>query len=949
MDEDLRASMEMYRILMTTSPDAVTVTDLYGNITQVSKQTLRQHGFTKEEELLGVSAFTLIDEADHTYAEANLRKVIEDGSIRDVEYTMLRADGTTFVGELNASLIRDAEGEPKAFISTTRDITGRRQAEDALRESEEKFRSLAEQSPNMIFINKDERVVYANQQCESLMGYKREEFYAPEFNFMDLIAEDSREVTQNSYQAHLKGEEVPPYEYGLITKDGKRVEALITTKLIQYEDGNAIMGIITDIDELKRMEDALRENESRYRTLFEESAISLWEEDWSEVRTYYDEVLASGESDLRAFFEQHPEAVTECMERIKILDINSATLELHEAKNKEELLAGLDQVLPEEAMDIFREELVAVAEGERNFECETVHRTLRGQKRNVYLRLHIPQGYEETLSRVFVSMMDITENKRSTDEVRRLTDFTESILQSMSEGVVVDDREGRFRYVNQAAAAMLGFSTEDLVGEHWKTFIPADQQEIVDEANARRRDGKADRYELDLIRKDGSQFPVLVSGSPRFVGDELRGTMAVFMDITSRKQREREQDAIVIVSTALRLASNRGEMQPIILEQLIHLLEAEGAAIAMRDPETSESVCELGHGVWSNWTGERLPPGEGVSGHVIETGETYTQKAVSKDPMFARPDLLGELDALICAPLIAHEETIGALLVGRKREFVNGEIRILTAIADMAANALYRTNLMETLEERVLERTQELEEANEQLLELDRLKSDFVSNVSHELRTPITNIMLYLNLMERQSSEEESQRYMDILQNESFRLANLIEDLLTLSRLDEGSAQLPLEPHVLDALLDEVVTSQQARAEERSITIHYETNPGIPPFEVGRDQIVQVFTNLLSNALAYSSIGSEVILSSEMIDFEDQSYAVVRIHNDGPPIPEEDLPHIFDRFFRGKIGRESGQAGTGLGLAICKEIVEQHNGRIEVESSESEGTTFTVWLLRNSE
>jgi len=550
------------------------------------------------------------------------------------------------------------------------------------------------------------------------------------------------------------------------------------------------------------------------------------------------------------------------------------------------------------------------------------------------------QGREHRVAAV----RDITERKQAAGEIERLKEFTEGILQSMSEGVVVDDSQGHFRFVNQAAAILLGYEPEELLGKHWTNFVPSNQQDIIHAANERRRRGKADRYEIELKRKNGTRFPPLISDGPRIVGDELRGTMAVFTDVTTRKQREREQGAIVAVATSLRSASRREDMLPIILDQLLNLLDAEAAALVMRDPDTSEAIAELGRGIWANWTGERLPPGKGISGYVIESGEFYSTNDVHRDPLFARHDLMGDVDALICAPLIAYEETIGALLVGRRQGFDEGEIHILTAIADMAANALYRTNLMETLERRVLKRTRELEEANERLMELDQLKSDFVSNVSHELRTPITNIMLYLNLMDRQTKREQHSRYMQILRAESTRLAHLIEDLLTLSRLEQGHVSLSLEPHVLDALIAEILTAHQASAKDKSISLHHEPNPEVPPVFISRDQMVQVFTNLVSNAIAYTYSEGHVTMSSDLTEVDGDQHVTIRIHNDAPAIPPEDLPHIFERFYRGKVGRESGEPGTGLGLSICKEIVELHHGWIEVTSNEVQGTTFTLCM-----
>ncbi len=145
----------------------------------------------------------------------------------------------------------------------------------ALRESEEQFRTLAERSPNMIFINKKGRVVYANKRCEEAMGYTREEFYSPDFDFLTLIAPEYKDSIKVSFGRHMRGEEVPPYEYALLTKEGRRIEAILATRLIRYGGETAILGIATDITERKRAEEALKEYSERLEDMVEERTKEL--------------------------------------------------------------------------------------------------------------------------------------------------------------------------------------------------------------------------------------------------------------------------------------------------------------------------------------------------------------------------------------------------------------------------------------------------------------------------------------------------------------------------------------------------------------------------------------------------------------------------------------------------------------------------------------------------
>ena len=159
------------------------------------------------------------------------------------------------------------------------DITERKKTEGSLKESEEKFRNLAEESPSMIFINLQGRVIYANKKCEEITGYSKEEFYSPNFNFLSIVGPESIDLLKASYAKHMKGEDVLPYEYGLVTKDGRRIEVIITSKLIEYNGQMAILGLVTDITERKRNEATLLQNEEQFRQLFSSmpSGVAIYE------------------------------------------------------------------------------------------------------------------------------------------------------------------------------------------------------------------------------------------------------------------------------------------------------------------------------------------------------------------------------------------------------------------------------------------------------------------------------------------------------------------------------------------------------------------------------------------------------------------------------------------------------------------------------------------------
>lgn len=206
------------------------------------------------DELVGKNSRMLyLSDEIYEYVGREKYKQISECGTGTVEIRWKRKDGRIIDIILNSTVL-DPSDFSKGVTFTALDITERKRAEEALRESEGKFRSLAEQSPNMIFINKKGKIVYANKKCEEVIGYTREEFSSPDFDFHSFVTPESLSLINENYARHLRGEEVQPYDYSIIKKDGKRIEAINTSKLIQYEGESAILGIVTDITNRKRAE-----------------------------------------------------------------------------------------------------------------------------------------------------------------------------------------------------------------------------------------------------------------------------------------------------------------------------------------------------------------------------------------------------------------------------------------------------------------------------------------------------------------------------------------------------------------------------------------------------------------------------------------------------------------------------------------------------------------------
>jgi len=235
-----------------------------------------------------------------------------------------------------------------------------------------------------------------------------------------------------------------------------------------------------------------------------------------------------------------------------------------------------------------------------------------------------------------------------------------------------------------------------------------------------------------------------------------------------------------------------------------------------------------------------------------------------------------------------------------------------------------------------------MEEQNQRLRELDQLKSDFVANVSHELRTPLTSIMGFTEILSDGAGgelNEEQREYLEIVTRSSQRMLRLIDDLLLLSRLETRSITIEAEPLDLAALLNESQLELSAGADSAGVILNIATEDG-PPLVGDSGRLRQVIDNLVNNALKFTPDGGEVTVEA----FREADSWILKVTDTGMGIPQDDLEHLFEKFFRASNADPKRTPGTGLGLTITKAIVEAHRGTISVESAQGSGTTFSVRL-----
>ena len=472
-----------------------------------------------------------------------------------------------------------------------------------------------------------------------------------------------------------------------------------------------------------------------------------------------------------------------------------------------------------------------------------------------------------------------------------------SLVESAQFGIFQLNPQGELVYVNQALAALVELPMEELLGKNFVelSIMPQDQLGALRQRFQEPQQGQLEPreiFELTFHSSSGRTIPTMIGVS--IFTDELgetQGLMGVITDISERIELEQ----------ALRAERDR-------LDTLFNNI---GDAVMVTDL----AGCIL----FVNPAWERL---HGYSADEI----------LGKDPVFMRGP---EYDMKQHSHLVEAVET---------RQVWQGEFTMQRRDGSSYEAAVTMTPILgapddETSFVTVLHDISVLKE-------VDRLKSQFVSDVSHELRTPLTNIRLYLDLLERVDDKTRVARYLGTLSRESDRLANLIDDLLSLSRMDVGATPLQPRPVDLNQLLLSLAADRASLAAQQGLKLEIETDPGIPKITGDERLLGQIFTNLLTNAMNYTDEGGVITLRSRSAVNEGTPGVITEVEDTGIGIAPGEQAEIFKRFYRGTASRSTGAPGTGLGLAICEEIARRHGGNISVDSSGTpgEGSCFSVWL-----
>ncbi|MFX0083495.1 MAG: PAS domain S-box protein [Candidatus Hodarchaeota archaeon] len=680
LEQKLKKSEEQYRDLVELLPDIIYEANLDLNLTYVNSVAFKKFGYTQKDLNCGINIVELIDPEYKEKAFSKIKKIFEGKSTDPDEYLLYKKDGSNFYARIHSRPVYN-NGNIVGIRGTINDINEMILKEQELKESEEIFRTIAEQSFMGIIIIQDGLFKYFNEQARKLNEYSFEEIQNWEpYEFAKLIHPDDKEFVMEQVRKKQIGEKdvVQHHKYRIITKTGEVRWIENFSKTIKYkgrpadlvmsvditdkinaeqrlkeseekyrslfENMNAgfayhevivnennqpidyvyhevnpafenltglkkedligkrvteaIPGIendpadwigkfgnvgltgvpltvedyseaidrwykvsgyspkkgffavtFKDITDRKKAEEALKASEEKYRKLFENSPIALMDQDYSEMKTYVDHLKASGITGFEKYFDDNPEEILNFITKVKVIDVNRKILEVYKAHNKEDFILRMNQLCESQENKMTEEifldnkmEILSLINGEEIYESEIATKTLTGEDIYLYAKTSIVPGFEDTWSKVIVSIIDITERKFTEQKLKESEEKFRHLYENSPYAILLFNTKGDILDCNFRSKELSGFEKSELIGKNFQeiSFIPKEYLPLVlEDFKVLLKEKNITPKEIQLYRKDKSKAWISYQASIFHIENEMI-FQVIIQDITERKEADQK-------------------------------------------------------------------------------------------------------------------------------------------------------------------------------------------------------------------------------------------------------------------------------------------------------------------------------------------------------------------------------------------------------------------------
>ncbi len=811
---------------------------------------------------------------------------LAQGKPAETEAQLIRADGSSFPGLLRLSAL-DVRDPKKANIATIVDLTEKKLAEQKQRESEERYRTLVEESFDGIMIQDGTRIVFANTRLHKMLGYPEGGLLGMEF--WRTFHPDYHDVLRRRSLARLSGQDVPSqYEVQLYRKDGSSFDGELNVRVLREGEKTLIQVWIRDISQRKKAERELQEGRQMLTTILAASPVGI--------------ARASGR---------------------RIDWVNKAFAEMFGFEHESQCLGQSTQIIYVSRQEFKQAGKMLYSDLARQRQAEIDSTFIRRDGTTFQGHITIaPTDSSNPTGEVIAVIMDISERKRAEKALQQSEETARALLNATMEAALLTDMTGRILASNEVAASLFRMPANRLVGHNYIDFLPVDLVESRSRRNNEVIETGAPTRFVDIQNErylDNCIYPVFNDA-----GQVER--LAIFArDITEQKQAEEALKDSEEKYRRLYEETRRRE------ELYRSLLNSSPDAVVIYDMDARAQYVNPSFTDIFGWK-QRDVRGKAIE-YVPQTELEETQRVIQEKILQGVPVSGWETRRFTKDGRILHVSVSGS----RYHDHEDKPAGILMILRDITERKEAEKEL-----ELALETSRQLREQAEAA---NKAKSDFVANMSHEIRTPMNAIMGLTDLSLRSDVSSKVRDYLTKIRISSQNLLGIINDILDFSKIEAGKLDLESVGFDLRDVMGNLADLMGATASNKGVEFLVSLASDVPcglegdPLRLG-----QVLTNLANNAVKFTHQG-EIIVEASLVE-KDEERATIEfaVKDTGIGIEPQLIPMLFDSFTQADGSTTRRFGGSGLGLTICKRLVEMMGGKIRVESEPGKGSLFSFRL-----
>ena len=827
------------------------------------------------------------------------RNVGQGNGVPQYDSVCMHKNGRRVHVSVTGSPIKNSVGEATAISVILRDITERREAEQRIQESEERFRKVFELAPVGICVAGPEtQYIKVNQAFCRMVGYSEQEVLAK--SWTELCHPDDLAVALKGKDALWGGSaELLDEKRRYIHRDGTVVWTQVRVSIVKASDGRPLYSVVhvEDITERRRADEALRGAQEFSQATIDalSSNICVLDESGTiiAVNRAWREFAEANRKEDRGIHEGSAadnEGICEGVNYLEVCDQATGP----EAKEAVEFASGIRAVLRGDQVQYSREYSCHSPNEQRWFMSRVTRFDING------------------LARVVVAHINITERKRSEQALAESEVRFRSMADSCPSILWVSDKEGNLEFINKECRQFFAAASSEMKAAEWQSLIhPDDAPEYVRVFNCAAMDHKPFSAEVRVRRGDGEWRFLGSNAQPRLSpSSEYIGHIGLSADITERKLNKQARE---FQHSLIRT------IQEVALDGIL-VVDNEGNVLSHNErlfEVWQIPPSEIPRPLRAATLGAPIPPLLSASLERVRDPECYLRRARE---LYADPDAIDECEV--------------ELKDGRTLE------RYSTSLRNEHGRYLARAWFFRDITERK-RYEQELIRAQEGAEAANRAKSRFLANMSHEIRTPMNGVIGMNQLLLETDLTAEQRKYVQVAQTSGRTLLALIDNILDLSKIEAGKITLEKRSMDLQQTIADVLLLVQPQLNAKSLQVNSFVSPDLPSMLKGDAlRLRQILTNLMANAVKFTERG-EVTLKAELV-CEGNGLLTVRfaVSDTGIGMRQDQVNSLFSAFVQADASTTRKYGGTGLGLAISKQLVELMGGKIGVNSQDGHGSTF---------